>query len=190
MVCLKCAVSPIEEQTALVNLHSDPIYSTGSHAQETTSSIEIALNLIEERMMVLGDGSRGFWLVFAASCFTDALKDPEKNAAWREKIINRIISICSTISNCQIESRHSSDNGHAMFARYMRHIKRTATYAKIDVTGSDEATVLDVQENDNNQVSFVLLRLNNSLLMSVLSFRFLQFMTLILQWSFLIRMDG
>ena len=92
------------------------------------------MSLIEERILALGDGFRGFWLLFAASCFIEPHKDPTASAVWQEKVINRIIVLCSKICLCQVDRSQNGDTADALFARYMKHIQRTSVYAKVDTS--------------------------------------------------------
>lgn len=92
------------------------------------------MSLIEERILALGDGFRGFWLLFAASCFIEPHKDPAASAVWQEKVINRIIVLCSKICLCQVDRSQNGDTADALFARYMKHIQRTSVYAKVDTS--------------------------------------------------------
>ena len=94
--------------------------------------IDHALHLVEERILALGDGFRGFWLLFAASCFIEPHKDPATSALWQEKVVNRIIVLCSKICLCQVDRGQNKANADALFARYMKHIQRTSVYAKVD----------------------------------------------------------
>ncbi len=46
----------------------ETIYTAPQPNPSPVPLIESALNLVEERILALGDGFRGFWLIFAASC--------------------------------------------------------------------------------------------------------------------------
>ena len=107
--------------------------------------IDQALHLTEERILALGDGFRGFWLLFAASCLVEQNKNPATSAVWQEKVVNRVIVLCSKICLCQVNDGQNTETSDALFARYMKHIQRTSVYAKVDAGGAqqeNEATLL------------------------------------------------
>lgn len=133
----------------------DTIYSTNCGANETVQLVDRALNLVEERILALGDGFRGLWLLFAASCFIEPHKDPAVSAVWQEKIINRIIVLCSKICLCQVDRSQNGDTADALFARYMKHIQRTSVYAKVDtsITSRDGETALHVNDTSVPELS-------------------------------------
>lgn len=108
--------------------------------------IDRALHLVEERILALGDGFRGFWLLFAASCFIEPHKNPATSALWQEKVVNRIIVLCSKICLCQVNKGQNKENADALFARYMKHIQRTNVYANVDTHGGqqDNETILPI----------------------------------------------
>lgn len=94
--------------------------------------IDQALHLVEERILALGDGFRGLWLLFAASCFVEPNKSSSTSALWQEKVVNRIIVLCSKICLCQVNKGQDKESSDALFARYMKHIQHTSVYAKVD----------------------------------------------------------
>ncbi|KAB8349836.1 hypothetical protein FH972_023849 [Carpinus fangiana] len=110
----------------------DPIYRNTSNSNETVVLIQRSLDVMEERILAHGDGFRGFWLLFAASCFIEAHRDPIASAAWQEKTINRVILLCSKLSLCQVNRGQQKESSDALFARYMKHIQRTSVFAKIE----------------------------------------------------------
>ena len=91
--------------------------------------------------MALGDGFRGLWLLFAASCFIEPNKSPATSALWQEKVVNRIIVLCSKICLCQVSKGQDKENSDALFARYMKHIQHTSVYAKVDTGGAQHDEV-------------------------------------------------
>ncbi|KAL8639976.1 MAG: hypothetical protein Q9226_008799 [Calogaya cf. arnoldii] len=54
----------------------ETIYTTTQPNPSPIPLIESALNLVEERILALGDGFRGFWLLFAASCSISQCRTP------------------------------------------------------------------------------------------------------------------
>ncbi len=115
------------------------IYGNTSASDETVQLIDRALQLVEERILALGDGFRGLWLLFAASCFIEPHNNPATSALWQEKVVNRIIVLCSKICLCQVNKGQNKENSDALFARYMKHIRRTSVYAKVDAGAGEQS---------------------------------------------------
>ena len=117
------------------DMSKDVIYANESASNDTMQLVDRALHLVEERILALGDGLRGFWLLFAASCLVKHHKNPATSAVWKEKVVNRVIVLCSKICLCQVNKGQDRENSDALFARYMKHIQRTSIYAKVDAGG-------------------------------------------------------
>ena len=116
-------------------MSKDVIYANESAPNDTMQLVDRVLHMVEERILALGDGLRGFWLLFAASCLVENRKNPATSAVWKEKVVNRVIVLCSKISLCQVNKGQGREHPDALFARYMKHIQRTSIYAKVDAGG-------------------------------------------------------
>ena len=117
------------------DMSKDVIYANESAPNDTMQLVDRALHMVEERILALGDGLRGFWLLFAASCVVEHHKNPATFAVWKEKVVNRVIVLCSKICLCQVNKGQDREHPDALFARYMKHIQRTSIYAKVDAGG-------------------------------------------------------
>ena len=117
------------------DMSKDVIYASESAPNDTMQLVDRALHMVEERILALGDGLRGFWLLFAASCLVEHHKNPATSAVWKEKVVNRVIVLCSEICLCQVNKGQDREPPDALFARYMKHIQRTSIYAKVDAGG-------------------------------------------------------
>lgn len=116
----------------------ETIYTVPQPIPSPIPLIESALNLVGERILALGDGFRGFWLIFAASCSisqwpTSAYPDRNSyhvsqspnnldpstgssattvtSAAWQEGIVNHVIVLCSKICLCQVTKPDGARGG-------------------------------------------------------------------------------
>ena len=121
------------------DMSKDVIYANESAPNDTMQFVDRALHMVEERILALGDGLRGFWLLFAASCVVEQHKNPANSAVWKEKVVNRVIVLCSKICLCQVNKGQDREHPDALFARYMKHIQRTSIYAKVDAGGVQQA---------------------------------------------------
>ena len=129
---------------AFADKPKDVIYANESASNDTMQLVDRALHIVEERILALGDGLRGFWLLFAASCLVEHHKNPATSASWQEKVVNRVIVLCSKICLCQVNKGQDREHPDALFARYMKHIQRTSIYAKVDAGGVQQVQ----QENE------------------------------------------
>ncbi|KAL8726519.1 MAG: hypothetical protein Q9166_006651 [cf. Caloplaca sp. 2 TL-2023] len=130
---------PSLHKTNLSHGTPETIYTPSFPTTSPMSHIESALNMVEERILALGDGFRGFWLLFAASCSIMAHNPGSNNcqtsnssqpdratdtsaaaAAWQEKIVNHVIVLCSKICLCQVNRSNgaggSQESADALFA--------------------------------------------------------------------------
>jgi len=71
--------------------------------------MEKVFDLIEERVLSVGNEFQGFWLLFAASCFIDA-NQPAALAAWQKKNTDRIVALFDRICMCQKDKSGDTSN--------------------------------------------------------------------------------
>lgn len=67
-------------------------------------------DLIEERIISVGNEFQGFWLLFAASCFIDSNQEPAALAAWQKKNTDRIIALFDRIYMCQKDNNSETSD--------------------------------------------------------------------------------
>ncbi|RMZ85921.1 hypothetical protein DV736_g6525, partial [Chaetothyriales sp. CBS 134916] len=112
----------------------DSIYSHGVDAETALNLVLETFDIFEERIIACGNGFRGFWLTFAASCYLKANSEEPAATLWKEKISSRIIALCSKVSMSQNTDNQSEEQRDAVFAKYMRHLRRAGVFAGLSVS--------------------------------------------------------
>ncbi|RMZ79835.1 hypothetical protein DV737_g3214, partial [Chaetothyriales sp. CBS 132003] len=112
----------------------DSIYSHGLNAETALNSVLETFDIFEERIIACGNGFRGFWLTFAASCYLKANSEEPAATLWKDKISSRIITLCSKVSMSQNADNQSEEQRGAVFAKYMRHLRRAGVFAGFGVS--------------------------------------------------------
>lgn len=107
------------------------MYSRGLHSSDIVEYLGRVFDLFEGRILARGDGFQGLWLVYAASCLTQAQRT---STLWREQVANRILALCSCISMAQVQEHRGIQD--SVFAEYMKQIQRTAEFARMVDKGS------------------------------------------------------
>ncbi|RMZ76851.1 hypothetical protein DV738_g4738, partial [Chaetothyriales sp. CBS 135597] len=124
VLCRLDAVAPI----------TNSIYSHGLDADTAVNLVLDTFDIFEERIIARGNGFRGFWLTFAASCYLKANSEEPAATLWKEKISSRIIALCSKVSMSQNADSQSEEQRDTVFVKYMRHLRRAGVFAGFGVT--------------------------------------------------------
>ena len=98
--------------------------------------VEAALDMVEQRVLALGTGLQGFWLLSAASCYVESCKAPALAAAWQKRMPDHLIALFSKMCLTQTprgDRSGGSASGSAgagssdvHLARYIAQIQQTS----------------------------------------------------------------
>jgi len=84
--------------------------------------------MVEQRVLALGTGLQGFWLLSAARCHTESCKDPNSSSDRQRKMTNRIIALFTRICLSQAHKGSDSASSDTHLARYITQIQQTSEY--------------------------------------------------------------
>lgn len=59
------------------------------------------LELVEARVLRLGVGFKGYWMLLAASCFEEAMQEGPTSTTWRARVVDRCASLYYKLASAQ-----------------------------------------------------------------------------------------